>query len=469
MTPWPTDDVLALAPDASAAAAARRAAVPGSWTATGCDDVALWGLFVGTSAEPYQVVVEFEAPAFRCSCPSRKYPCKHTLGLLLLWSAGHVAAGLTPPRFAAEWLARRAEKAAALATSTAARETDPEATPDTPTPRVRSGGSLRDDGAPPPKSGPDKRAMERAMRVAAGLSELDRWVEDCLRGGLTGPELAKYSTWERVASRLVDAQAPSLANRVRRLAGRVGVGVGWHEDVLGELGVLHLLARAGLRLPNLPDDLADSVRSALGFTTRQADVLAQAPDDDEWLICGRSDTLEDRIVVRRLWLRGRRSQRWALSLSFAAYGQNLDDRWVSGEQLTGGIHRYPGRCELRSILGTVKRSEGGVPHSTSLAGACDEVGDALGAVPWLERWPVNVMAAPSIAQGRWVLTDHTGSLPISGGAVPELVAVSEGRPVVMTAEWTAAGLLPLSVHLADRTVDVGPRGGFHERRWRGAA
>jgi hypothetical protein len=24
------------------------------------------------------------------------------------------------------------------------------------------------------------------------------------------------------------------------------------------------------------------------------------------------------------------------------------------------------------------------------------------------------------------------------------------------AEWTAAGLLPLTVHLADRTVDIGP-------------
>src|SRR5918994_487194 len=49
----------------------------------------------------------------RCSCPSRKFPCKHALGLMLLWasSPAAVAAG-EEPAWAGSWLDERAERAA---------------------------------------------------------------------------------------------------------------------------------------------------------------------------------------------------------------------------------------------------------------------------------------------------------------------------------------------------------------------
>ena len=54
-------------------------------------------------------------------------------------------------------------------------------------------------------------------------------------------------------------------------------------------------------------------------------------------------------------------------------------------------------------------------------------------------------------------TDSTGSLPVVDGAsVGTLLACSAGRPVVVTAEWTVAGLVPLTVHVDDRAVDIGP-------------
>ncbi len=133
-----------------------------------------------------------------------------------------------------------------------------------------------------------------------------------------------YRTWDELAARLVDAQVGSLANRVRRLAGMVGAAPGWHEALLAELGVLHLLARAGRRVPDLPADLGDGVASAIGWQVRHASVLAGVPDTDVWQVLGRSDRREDRIEVRRIWLRGRQSQRWAMVLSFAAYQQSLD-------------------------------------------------------------------------------------------------------------------------------------------------
>jgi hypothetical protein len=310
--------------------------------------------------------------------------------------------------------------------------------------------------------------------VARGLAELDRWVVDRVRTGLTDPTLAHYATWDAVAARLVDAQAGALANRVRRLAGEVGTRDGWHEHVLGELAGLHLLCEAGRRLAALPEDLADSVRTAIGWQVRQADILARPPETDRWLVCGRSDTLEDRIVVRRLWVRGERTRRWALLLSFAAYGQSLDDTRRVGDVITADLHRYPGRCEVRALLGAEAERVpspsvvGAVvgPPASSVAGAADAVGRVVAAVPWTQRWPVTVSAAPTLAAGRWVLTDHTGSLPlvVAGDGAAPLVALSRGGYLTLTCEWTSSGLVPLAVHLTDRHVDVGPRGGFHERR-----
>ena len=88
--------------------------------------------------------------------------------------------------------------------------------------------------------------------------------------------------------------------------------------------------------------------------------------------------------MRRTWLRGVDSADWALVLSFAAYGQSLSDDGAVGETMVADLHRYPGRRELRAIVGAVHdlQPPSAAPLvTTSLAGACDEVGAALGEVP----------------------------------------------------------------------------------------
>ncbi len=296
--------------------------------------------------------------------------------------------------------------------------------------------------------------------MLAGLHELDRWLDDRIRTGLADPALAHYATWDTLAARLVDAQAGSLANRVRRLAGLVGASPAWHADVLAEFGLLHLLTEAGRRLSTLPDPLADDAATAVGWQVRKADVLGGVPDTDRWVVAGRSDTREDRIEVRRHWLRGVESGRWAMVLSFAAYRQSLDESLVVGSSLHADLHRYPGGA-LRALVG---RSHGDPveparPPASTVAAACDELGLVLAAVPWLDRLPATVRAALAVDAGRWSLTDDTGSLPLlaSGDGLAELLAVSAGRSVDVTIEWTPHGVVPLAVHLADRTIDVGPR------------
>merc|ERR1739841_333483 len=101
--------------------------------------------------------------------------------------------------------------------------------------------------------------------MLSGLTELDRWLDDRMRTGLADPALARYATWDDLAARLVDAQVGGLANRIRRLAGLVGASATWHDDVLAELGLLHLLSQAGRRLGSLPGPLADAVATTVGW------------------------------------------------------------------------------------------------------------------------------------------------------------------------------------------------------------
>jgi uncharacterized Zn finger protein len=76
------EQVAALAPDASALAAGKKTAAPRLWDALGRSDAAMWGECKGSAV--YQVRVALGDLAAKCSCPSRKFPCKHALGLLFL-------------------------------------------------------------------------------------------------------------------------------------------------------------------------------------------------------------------------------------------------------------------------------------------------------------------------------------------------------------------------------------------------
>ncbi len=447
---WSIEQVVAIAPSPERFAAADGLATPSRWVATGADERAAWGRCRGSGREPYETVVDHVHMAWRCTCPSRSHPCKHALALLIMWVRGQVPDAVATPGTRA-WVDGHARREAAAAGQAGA---PPDAAPPD-----------ESDEAPQPDTGDtpdfDRQRDERIARLQAGLVELDRWLDDRLRTGLADPALARYATWDDLAARLVDARAGALANRVRRLAGVVGARPDWHEVVLAELGVLHLLATAGQRVPELPGGLADAVATACGWQVRQADVLAGVPDTDTWVVAGRSDTREDRIEVRRTWLRGQESGRWAMVLSFAAYRQALDTSLVVGDAFEAALHRYPAGS-WRARLGT-RHSAGAsapvAPPAGDIAAACAEVGTALAAQPLLDRVPVTLVATPTFDAGRWLLTDDAGSIALAPDApgLATVLAASAGGSVTLTVEWTLDGAVPLTVHLPDRAVDVGPR------------
>lgn len=81
---WTTEQILALAPDVSSAKNGKALATPSKWVTLGNNKQAIWGECQGSGKTPYQTQIDLTEVAFRCNCPSRKFPCKHGLGLLIL-------------------------------------------------------------------------------------------------------------------------------------------------------------------------------------------------------------------------------------------------------------------------------------------------------------------------------------------------------------------------------------------------
>ncbi|HEY9437238.1 MAG TPA: SWIM zinc finger family protein, partial [Streptomyces sp.] len=110
---WTVEQVLALAPDDASRKAGSKLGSARPWSDAGFGGAGeLWGLCKGSGTKPYRTVIDMTGPAYKCSCPSRKFPCKHVLGLLLLQASDDPALQLSEaPDWAGEWLEGRRKRA----------------------------------------------------------------------------------------------------------------------------------------------------------------------------------------------------------------------------------------------------------------------------------------------------------------------------------------------------------------------
>ena len=341
--------MLALAPDSAASIAARRLAHPGPWSQTGTAADLLWGSCAGSGATPYRTIVDRSGPATTCTCPSRKLPCKHALGLLLLWATGAVPDLEPAAPDALAWKEARDARAASAATRRPRGERDEQAAA--------------------------KRAEQRAGRVGAGLEELEMWLRDQVRSGLSAAA-GTYGHADAVAARMVDAQAPGIAGMLRRLSTVPASGDGWPERLLAGYGRLHLLARAHRQLDALPGGLVATVRSHIGYPVTRESVLAEPAVTDDWLVLGTRDLLDGAIPARRIWLRGHDSGRFALLLIFdpsGGFGDSPDAALVPGTAVRADLHFYPGRPPLRAVVGQRHGEPGPTPPPPARLGLTEQL------------------------------------------------------------------------------------------------
>lgn len=456
---WTAEQILALAPDASSAKNGKSLATVRKWVTLGQADQAVWGECQGSGKDPYRTQIDLSEPAFKCSCPSRKFPCKHGLGLFLVWAEQSTAFSAdAPPSWVEEWLNSRQQ-------------------------RQEKRTQKQEQAKPVDAAAQAKRAAHRAAKVTAGIQDLQLWLYDLTRHGLATVQQNSYQFWDLPAARLVDAQAPGLARQLREMASIPSSGSGWADRLLNRLGKLHLLLESFQRLESLPPGTQADIRTLIGWTQTQDELLTEAssgfnptetPDElknsspdslnqtlrdspketrrDRWLILGQRQIAEDRLRIRRSWLWGQESQRSALLLDFAHGNQPMDASLIAGTVLEAELVFHPSAYPLRALL----KARHNAPTPLQEIPAYPTIGIALKAYaqaiicnPWLERFPMALqLVTPVCESNQWFVQDSEQrflqlSDRFSGGW--QLLALSGGHPVTLFAEWEGEMLLPLSV------------------------
>jgi hypothetical protein len=438
------DQVLALAPDSSAAAAGRKLGNPNSWKNLGRDVGAAWGECQGSAL--YQVKADLLDFTTSCNCPSRKFPCKHGIGLLLLTAAGKPAE-TEPPAWVTAWREKRTDAAAKKVAKAVVTEAAPSA--DAATPAADTAAARA------------KNADKRLRQVATGLENLDLWLRDLARNGLAGLELKPSNFWEQQAARLVDAKAPGMAMRIRRLENIPGSGPDWPARLLDDLGRTTLLLQAFEGLDTLDPALQADVRSLIGWTLKEDEVAAQGETvQDRWTVLGqRFEDVEDaraNLRSQRSWLQGASSGRIALILQFSMANRPFNESIIPGTAFEADLAFWPSAAPQRALIR--KRHDAPLSRAAPFAGPTtmeaflEGVADALARNPWLESFPcvLKEVMPMRAASGAWSVVDQSGhALPLSRGDHWKLLALSGGMPLDLAGEWTDEVLIPISTQCED--------------------
>lgn len=421
---WTTEKIIALSPDAASTKAGQALSNVRKWVTLGHNDEVAWGECQGSGKNPYQTQIDLKEPAFKCSCPSRKFPCKHGLGLFLLLASDEtVFTQNDVPSWVAQWLESRGERARKKGES-APREVD--------------------------EAAQAKRALEREKKVARGLHDLELWLHDLVRGGLSGAPSQPPTFWETPSARLVDVQAASAARLVRELSSVAASGEGWTARLVEKLSRLHLMIEGYKQLETLDSAMQTDIRALVGWPQKESDVLTAPGVRDHWAVLAQSVEDKDRLRVQRTWLWGEKTNRPALLLQFAATGQNFDVGLVPNTLVEAELAFYKSNFSLRALVKERFSSVPSIPNyenGCSIAQANATYVQALSRQPWIERFPFWLHAVVPLRLNEvWIVRDENRHyLPLSPRSDKgwRLMAQSGGHPIALFGEWNGDYLTPL--------------------------
>jgi len=394
------DKIEALAPDQASLVAARKLVRPGGWSGLSSGDAALiWGECQGSGSSPYRVIVSESDAGYKCTCPSRKFPCKHSLALMWMRAEGKVAfQSASAPEWVQDWLRRRRTGAGA--------DSDKE---DAPKPKsLASAVADKPEEIDPKSEARATAARERARReredaILAGLDDLDTWLLDQADAGLAGFAGHAGKSCRSIAQRLVDAKAPGLATRLDALPNRI---YGLPESArpmaaVEQLGQLHLLAEAYRRQESLSPELRADVRREVGWTQSRDALLTEEATltvSGTWRVVGTvSEVQPDKLRRFETWLWREEladGPQTAVLLDFipVAAGQTRG-AFRTGERMQAALVFYPSTRPLRALIKEMMSPaqdcgiEVGLPD-VDLLKAYEEYELALAAIPWLNNWPM---------------------------------------------------------------------------------
>lgn len=444
---WTESQILQLAPDAPTAKRGQGLAFMGSWLSLSTDGNFIWGECKGSGKKPYLVQMDLKNPAFRCSCPARKFPCKHSIAIALLFVRGGEGFLLKePPEAVIEWIKVRAKRF-----------------------EQKEETVLANEAAEDIKATEERKAKtldSRIQNIQDGLPELETWLLDTVREGIASIEKNAYQICEDIATRMSDAKMKGMATRIREIPLMIGSSDNWIEKVTARLGELYLFINAFRQFENLGDNIQDELKQVAGISLKKEEIRTDNGIKDNWLILGKSegqDELNPRIYFRKIWLWGEKHQRPAMILDYNFGSASFPHSFILGTHFKGELVFYPGTFQLRALLKTQSQSGSLIEHFPGYDNFDDFLLAYTRAVadnPWLRSFPCVLSDVhPMIENEKLIIADkHAKMVEIQSDRDNvmgwKLIALSGGHSMDIFGEWNGENLVPLSACVDGKFVNL---------------
>ncbi|MEM6691706.1 MAG: SWIM zinc finger family protein [Planctomycetota bacterium] len=450
-----TSKITELAPDQASLNAANKLMKPGKWPTLERQGDIVWGECQGSGANPYRTVFDQANVGYKCTCPSRKFPCKHVLALMWMFvedpsafSDGEI------PQWVTDWQGRRRNTSKSATTkeneetaskkgskSLAAAQQAAPSKPVDPKTEARR------------RAAATKRAEATRKSIAAGIEELQQWIDDQIRGGLAAFLNDPTSRCRTIGARLVDAKAQALAGRLDELPSKLlqTTGDARLDMLIQELGRIVVICRAW----NANQYDAELTRLVGSSETRDSVLESNESQrvSSTWEVVGEHvATRRDGLVSQSTWLLNlSEGIRFALLLDhFPASLGRRSSTFVIGEQFNAELAFYPAKKPLRAVIAERQPMDDDKSHGIEAAWPdtttepLEAYREHLAFAPWTSEVPLLLPSGHIAKAGSrywWQSEDGTQAFPIVGTPAKHLASICTQQS---TALWDGLTMRLLS-------------------------
>ncbi len=324
-----------LAPNPAAFIAGKKLASKDHWLSLSKNERAVWGEIKGSGKSPYLTQIDILTVAFKCTGPSRQFPCKHGIALMLLYTNHQpFFQEKDEPEWVKSWMDKRVAKEKQKSEEPVERTAEEEEELE---------------------KSREKTQVTRLKSVMAGVAELELWLKDLVRIGILELPKRNKTEFEKIAARMVDAKAPGLAGWVKSYS-KINYDhpTEWQQESLQHTAKLFLLVRALKNYDHLSPAWQQTVRNLAGWSQSTKELLANTEAEsvkDDWLVAGQEiEVTDDDITIQRNWLIGCSTNRTALILNFGTKFTSIDSTILPGTVIQGELAFFPSVLPQRAVV-----------------------------------------------------------------------------------------------------------------------
>lgn len=404
---------------------ALKMSKPAFWIKASRSEHILWAKYKGKSIQTYQCRVALKKRFyFHCNCSSKLQPCRHALALLILFLDKPTAFKPAKPADAMlDWWSQLSEK------------------------------------EPEPKkaklpSGTSASLPKRLAKMKLGILELDTWLQDVMRQGLSNLAGESQSSLESIRQRLTDAGLGGLRGIIDEVEEILTSSTRWPELILPPLARLKGLSKGLEKFDELKPIWQKEILLQCGVYVRKEELEALPIVEDQWAVLWTEITERaDGGHQRKAWLYGQDSARYALLLEFNFREPKFVQLPSVGRWFKAALTYYPSPYPLRALLRWTSPST--LPLETmdyleNFEALQDHMRASLKMNPWQRSIPIAVNISGIYAKREQILAiDHAQSvveLQIEQEPKWKLLAISQDfESSILLAEYDGLRLRPIGL------------------------